>query len=94
MARAVPDQYYAKVEQQSPQLGDADQCPARPMVLAMGAGDGQAGGSLRDVQLLAGHRSIVTTQRYIDGDTDVQRAARLAVMNVSRHNGSVSGGPL
>ncbi len=33
----------------------------------------QAGGSLRDVQLLAGHRSLLTTQRYIDGDTDVQR---------------------
>jgi integrase/recombinase XerD len=32
-----------------------------------------AGGSLRDVQLLAGHRSLLTTQRYIDGDTDVQR---------------------
>jgi integrase/recombinase XerD len=33
----------------------------------------KAGGSLRDVQLLAGHKSIQSTQRYIDGDTDAQR---------------------
>jgi integrase len=33
----------------------------------------QAGASLRDVQLLAGHRSLQMTQRYIDGDTDAQR---------------------
>lgn len=32
----------------------------------------KSGGSLRDVQLLAGHQSIVTTQRYIDGDSDAQ----------------------
>ena len=34
---------------------------------------GRTGGSLRDVQLLAGHRSIETTQAYIDGDTKSQR---------------------
>lgn len=33
----------------------------------------RTGGSLRDVQLLAGHRSIAVTQGYIDGDTDAQR---------------------
>jgi integrase/recombinase XerD len=33
----------------------------------------RAGGSLRDVQLLAGHQSMDTTQRYIDGDTPSQR---------------------
>lgn len=31
------------------------------------------GGSLRDVQQLAGHRSIQTTQGYIDGNEKVQR---------------------
>ena len=31
------------------------------------------GGSLRDIQMMAGHSSLQTTQRYIDGDSESQR---------------------
>ena len=31
------------------------------------------GGSLRDVQILAGHSALTTTQRYIEGSGDAQR---------------------
>lgn len=33
----------------------------------------QVGGSLRDMQELAGHTSLAMTQRYIEGDTDAKR---------------------
>ena len=34
---------------------------------------GTVGGSLRDVQALAGHSSLAVTQRYIDGDSEARR---------------------
>ena len=33
----------------------------------------EVGGSLRDVQQLAGHASLSTTARYIESDADAQR---------------------
>ncbi len=33
----------------------------------------RAGGSLKDVMEMAGHRNLATTQRYIQGDTDAKR---------------------
>jgi integrase/recombinase XerD len=34
---------------------------------------GSVGGSLRDIQILAGHSNLQTTQRYIDSDSDCQK---------------------
>jgi len=31
------------------------------------------GGSLKDVQMMVGHKNLQTTQRYIDYNTDCQR---------------------
>lgn len=39
----------------------------------------KSGATLRDVQLLAGHKSIKVTQRYIDGDSDAQRRLILSL---------------
>ena len=33
----------------------------------------EVGGSLRDVQQLAGHASLATTQRYVEGDSEAKR---------------------
>lgn len=45
----------------------------RTMITFAARSISKAGGSLRDVQELAGHRAITTTERYIVGDRDAQR---------------------
>ncbi len=45
----------------------------RTMITYAARSISKAGGSLRDVQELAGHRSLTTTERYIQGDRASQR---------------------
>ena len=45
----------------------------RSFITALAKKITEAGGSLRDVQELAGHSSLGTTQRYIQGDTAAKR---------------------
>ena len=40
----------------------------------------EAGGSLRDVQQLAGHRSLQTTHGYIDENAQAKRSKELAAL--------------
>lgn len=45
----------------------------RTMITLAARSLAQVGGSLRDVQELAGHRHLATTEGYIQGDRAIQR---------------------
>ena len=55
-------------------VGCSSHSGRRTMITNAAKKVGLVGGSLRDVQLLAGHSSFQTTQRYIDYDTEAQRS--------------------
>jgi len=52
-----------------------------------------ANSSLRDVQDLAGHSSLATTQRYIQGDTEAKRKAVAPIWNSAPGPSQSSGRP-
>jgi site-specific recombinase XerD len=54
-------------------LGNALRSGRRTFITNAARTISTVGGSLRDVQILAGHSTLSTTQRYIEADAEAQR---------------------
>ncbi len=65
--------WFGRLYQRLGFLGCSSHSGRRTFVTSAARKVGQAGASLRDVQQLAGHRSLAMTAKYIDCDTDAQR---------------------
>jgi len=65
--------WFAQIYAQLGLMGCSSHSGRRTFITATARLLTKMGGSLRDVQELAGHRALTTTERYIEGDRDAQR---------------------
>jgi integrase/recombinase XerD len=69
---------FARIYAELGLLGCSSHSGRRTWITRAARSVSKCGGSLRDVQQLAGHRNLAATERYIEGDTAVKR--RLVAM--------------
>ena len=65
--------WFGRLYQRLGFIGCSSHSGRRTFVTSAAKKVSQAGGSLRDVQEMAGHRSLQMTARYIEGDSDAKR---------------------
>lgn len=65
--------YFGALYQELGLVGCSSHSGRRTFITNAAKAISQSGGSLRDVQELAGHRALTTTERYIQGDREAQR---------------------
>lgn len=73
MSAATVAQWFHHLYRKLGFLGCSSHSGRRTFVTTVARKIGQCGGSLRDVQMLAGHRSLQVTAKYIEGDTEAKR---------------------
>lgn len=73
MSAATVAQWFHHLYRKLGFLGCSSHSGRRTFITSAARKIGQCGGSLRDVQMLAGHRSLQVTAMYIEGDVEAKR---------------------
>jgi integrase/recombinase XerD len=73
MTAASVVNWFSRLYRQLEMVGCSSHSGRRTFITTSARLLAKTGGSLRDIQELAGHRAITTTERYIQGNRDAQR---------------------